>query len=254
MNAWEERLAALPAVALAQVDAVASLQTRVDRKYIVPAQAWADVVGAVPGLRCLEIDGSRVFGYASLYYDTPELSAYRAAARRRPSRYKVRTREYVDSGARAVEVKLRAASGATVKHRMGIGTQDAPDALAAPVRAFLSSFAQVAPDVDALVPQLETRYDRATLVGDGARITIDRDVVGIGTRGAIASFGDVLIVETKTTGRACAVDRSLWARGFRPSRVSKYCTSLAALHPDLPHHPWSRTLRRHVITAAPTAA
>ena len=35
MTAWEERLAGLPSVVLAQLESEAALLTRVDRKYIV---------------------------------------------------------------------------------------------------------------------------------------------------------------------------------------------------------------------------
>ncbi|BDZ62541.1 hypothetical protein GCM10025873_23320 [Demequina sediminis] len=117
MTAWEERLADLPSVALAQLESEAALLTRVDRKYIVAPAVWADVMAAIPAMRALEIDGARDFGYSSIYFDTPELESYAAAAHRRPSRYKVRIREYLDTGGRSIEVKLRSAKGETVKHR-----------------------------------------------------------------------------------------------------------------------------------------
>ena len=58
--------------------------------------------------------------------------------------------------------------------------------------------------------------------------------------------GDALIVETKTAHGACEIDRALWSRGIRQLRLSKYATSMAALHPDLPANRWYRTLSRHV--------
>ncbi len=253
MTAWEERLEALPAVSLAELEAEAALLTRVDRKYIVDRAVWSDVMAQERDLRALEIGGSRTFGYASVYFDTPDLRSYRDAARRRPARYKVRTREYLDTGARAVEVKLRSASGQTVKHRHWLDGDDRYP-LDAAARAFVASFPQVAPEIDALAPVLETRYVRATLVADGARITVDEDVTGLDADGFAVSFGDALIVETKTARRAGAIDRALWARGIRPTRVSKYCAALAALRPDLPSNRWARTLRRHVTTTAATAA
>ncbi|WP_062314866.1 polyphosphate polymerase domain-containing protein [Demequina rhizosphaerae] len=255
MTAWEERLAALPAVSLAELESEAALLTRVDRKYIVSPAVWADVMGAVDGLRALEIDGERAFGYASVYYDTPELESYRDAARRRPSRYKVRTREYLDTGGRAIEVKLRSPKGETVKHREWIAEDVARGGeLDGEAREFVASFPEVGLAVDRLSPVLTTRYQRSTLVADGARVTIDRDVVGIGTDGERIGFGGALIVETKSSLRAGDVDRALWARGVRPTRVSKYCTTLAALRPGLPANRWSRTLRRHLTHAAALAA
>lgn len=53
------------------------------------------------------------------------------------------------------------------------------------------------------------------------------------------------LVETKTAGPPCAVDRALWRLGYRPVTISKYCTGLAALAPELPANKWNRVLRRH---------
>ena len=43
-----------------------------------------------------------------------------------------------------------------------------------------------------------------------------------------------------------STDRLLWRHGHRPVRISKYGTGMAALHADLPAHPWRRVLDRHV--------
>ncbi|WP_062383153.1 polyphosphate polymerase domain-containing protein [Demequina iriomotensis] len=254
MTAWEERLAHLPAITLAELETEHALLTRVDRKYIVSPAVWAEVMGAVDGLRALEIDGARAFGYESVYFDTPELDSYRDAARRRPSRYKVRTREYLDTGGRAIEVKLRSAKGETVKHREWLADDAAvASALEGEARAFVASFPQVGAAVEDLAPVLTTRYRRATLVSHGARVTVDAEVTGISAEGPSIDFGGALIVETKSSMRAGDVDRALWARGIRPTRISKYCTTLAALQPELPSNRWARTLRRHLTTSASAA-
>jgi len=88
-----------------------------------------------------------------------------------------------------------------------------------------------------------------------ARVTIDQNVAAVDAHGGRMDYGDLLVVETKSAGGAGTVDRALWAHGIRPARISKYCTSLAALHPELPSNRWSRTLRRYVpATAANRAA
>ncbi len=109
-------------------------------------------------------------------------------------------------------------------------------------------------NVHTLSEVLTTSYERVTLVTDDARVTVDRHVAAIDVDGRQMNYGDLLIVETKSTGGAGAVDRALWAAGIRPARISKYCTSLAALRPELPSNRWSRSLRRHVPAAAPAAA
>jgi hypothetical protein len=80
-------------IGLAELMELAELQTRVDRKYFVPAQVFCQLIGEVAGqLRVLEIDGLRTFGYESVYFDTPNLSTYRAHLQRRRHRFKARTR------------------------------------------------------------------------------------------------------------------------------------------------------------------
>ena len=83
--------------------------------------------------RVLEIDGRREFTYRTTYFDTPDLRVFRDHQQRRRRRYKARSREYVDSGARMFEVKLKGARGRTVKHRMPYDR----DGLSAPALAFL---------------------------------------------------------------------------------------------------------------------
>ena len=243
---WIDGVNGLPAVSLEDLNSEAALQTRVDRKYVVDAETWAQVLEAhAPQLRVLEVSGSRGAHYRSVYYDTPGFDSYLAAARRRPHRYKVRVREYLDSGLSAVEVKLRSGRGETIKHRHLVdGALRADD-----VVAFASTFPLVRPDAASLEATLETRYTRTTLLHPQGRVTVDQHVTAIGRDGQRVDYGDLLIVETKSSRAAGAMDRALWARGIRPERLSKYATSLAAIHPELPANRWHRSLNRHLGAA-----
>ncbi len=97
-----------------------------------------------------------------------------------------------------------------------------------------------------LAPSLTTQYRRLTMVdlANGARATIDRDLVCTAPDGREVRLDDV-IVETKSAVGSGPVDRWAWQAGVRPVRISKYCTALAVLHGHLPHHPWHRTIARH---------
>jgi len=53
------------------------------------------------------------------------------------------------------------------------------------------------------------------------------------------------VFETKSAGPPSFFDRLLWTHGIRPVRISKFCTGLAALHPELPSNKWRRTLNRY---------
>jgi len=83
----------LATIPLSELVAGAALQTRTDRKYIVGAETVDELISRLSGgLRALAIDDRRVFSYESVYFDTPDLRCYHDAARRRPRRFKVRTR------------------------------------------------------------------------------------------------------------------------------------------------------------------
>lgn len=232
----------------------ASLLTRVDRKYLLPAAALPDLLRRLTGTaRVLEIDGRREFGYHSDYFDTPDLASYLAAAHRRRRRFKVRVRTYLDTGGRYVEVKTRGPRGTTVKDRAqytGDPRHLGADALEH-TGAVLSG-ARIPCDAARLRPALTTRYTRSTLylTATGGRVTVDADLTWTLPGGAGLRVPDRVIVETKATGGACEADRLLWALGHRPCPMSKYGTGLAALRPDLPANRWLPTLRRHFRTGS----
>lgn len=253
-DAWEAHVAQLPPVTLDELDATAAMLTRVDRKYLVEPARWAEVMESLDlPLRVLQIDGRRSFRYESVYFDTADLRMYRDAAHRRPRRTKVRTRRYVDTGGLAIEVKERSASGSTVKTRMFLEEGATGDRLTPEAAAFVDGFPRLTGLGATLRPSLTTTYRRTTLVTPDGRLTVDSGVAARDAESRSVSYDDRLIVETKVERHAGEVDRALWARGIRPARVSKYCTSMAALRPDLPANRWARTLRRHVDGVAALA-
>lgn len=232
----------------------AALQTRVDRKYIVPTEALADVLGDLDDAsRVLQIDDKRAFAYESVYFDSPDLVNYRAAALSRRRRSKIRTRTYVDAHESYLEVKTRGARSTTVKDRLPYDP-DARGALTPDgveyVDGILSEASIPGAQPDAMRSVLTTRYDRTTLFvpGSESRATIDTALEWELEGGSILHLDDIVIVETKSGSRASDVDRLLWAHGHRPVGISKYGTGLAALRPDLPSSKWARVIRRYFDT------
>ena len=235
-------------VGLSDVVATADMLIRKDRKYLVPLEHLpraVDLCGA--GGRVLTIGDRRSFRYRSTYFDTMGLDSYLDAAHRRPRRFKVRTRRYVETRTNVLEVKTRNRRGMTVKHRRPCGAHE-EGALSADGRAFVETCLSDRSVPSPLLPTLTTGYRRSTLVlpGEEARITVDVDLTWENSDGRRLELGPSAVIETKTHGRPCAVDRALWALGHRPIVISKYCTGLAALHPQLPANKWNRTLRRHL--------
>jgi hypothetical protein len=237
------------AVTLDALVAEASLLTRVDRKYVVPHADLERVIAALdPRTRVLEIDSARDFAYESVYFDTPDLLSFRMAAQPRRRRFKLRTRNYLDTGTSYLEIKTRGARGTTVKDRDEYDlrdrerlTDDARDDVA---DAF-ATIGVAAERADELGATLLTRYRRATLLApDGCgRATVDTALEWIEPDGHGFALPGTAIVETKSGAQPSGVDRALWRAGHRPATVSKYATGLAALHPSLPRNRWARLLR-----------
>jgi hypothetical protein len=224
----------------------AGLQTRIDRKYVVPADALPVLLrGVEPGARILEIGDERDFAYESVYFDTPDLTSYLGAAHRRRRRFKVRTRTYLDSELCWVEVKTRGPRGSTVKTRLPYDPDDR-DTLTDEGRRFADDV------LDSSAPfekTLVSSYRRTTLFlpRTQSRTTIDTGLVWTSAlTGASRALEGRVVIETKTGSTPSSTDRLLWRHGHRPVRISKYGTGMAALHADLPHHPWRRVLDRHV--------
>lgn len=247
-------------ISLEELNAAASLLTRVDRKYLVPAHVAQGLVQALaPRARVLEIEGTRSFSYASTYFDTPALESYLAAARKRRRRFKVRTRSYLDSGLTFLEVKTRGARGATVKKRVPYGADDA-DRLTPPGRTFVAQRlgeAGIIPTAAGrLEPVMATTYSRSTLLlpDDDARLTLDtrltwQEALPGGGRGARRTAHGLVVAETKNPATPSPADRWMWAAGYRPATISKYATGMAALHPQLPSNKWHRILGRELAAA-----
>lgn len=237
----------MPPLGLDEVQAAADLQTRTDRKYLVPAADFLAMTRELDGaLAVLEIDGLRRFDYESVYFDTPELEAHHAHAHDRRRRWKVRTRTYLDSGLCTLEIKSEGGRGETIKDRHPWALQDRYT-LDTGARELIDSTLGSPSPAEKLELSLVTRYDRTTVVDLQTRSRMTCDVDLSFDRHGIRRHGprDLVLVESKTVGAAGQVDAVLWRRGHRPLSLSKYCAGLALLDPSLPANRWNRTLRRH---------
>ena len=234
-------------IGLDEVIAIADLQTRRDRKYLLPSESALAILDGI-GARALEIDGLRRFRYESIYFDTAAWDSYLGAARRRPRRFKVRTRTYLDSGECVLEVKVRDHRGNTVKHRHGY-EGCSRDRLTAEGARFVGGVQAVAPHSRHLHPVLTVTYERSTLVLDQGwdRVTIDDGATWSADGEGCVELRGLTLVETKTAGPPSMVDRALWRAGHRPVTISKYCTGMALMHPELPANKWHRVLHRSIL-------
>lgn len=232
------------------MNATASLQTRIDSKYIVPWDVFRDWQQSLPTThRVLDIEGRRVFTYKTHYFDTPSLDLYQDHIQGRRKRFKVRTRQYVETGLSFLEIKLKGGRGQTIKKRiphdpMQLTTmdKDATSFVRATVRDIYGQ-----DFTERLVPTISTHYRRFTLMATAfsERITCDFDLQfwRDGTSHA-ALDGDHVLIEVKTARGRGTSERELWRRGQRPLGGSKYCIGVSLAWEDLKNNALRRQIRR----------
>ncbi|MFF2252454.1 polyphosphate polymerase domain-containing protein [Streptomyces sp. NPDC058142] len=252
-------LAALHPASLAEIDAAAALQHRVDRKYLVPAPSAARLMSELAATHhVLDIGGRRSTAYRSTYFDTPDLAAWRAHMQGRRRRWKVRTRLYSEDGLCRMEVKTKDGRGATVKHAHTIGAHaygrlDNGTEAAAFVDGVLrdNGISVTASD---LAPAGEIRYLRAALadLSGGTRITLD-GLLTCHREGRTAELDPgYVLVETKGTARPALADRLLLGLGSRPVSISKYIVGVSLLVEGLPDNNVRRIARTRFRTGPRT--
>jgi len=257
-------------IGLDELNERASLQTRVDRKYLVATSQLDAVLRDLDeSTRVLEIDGARASLYESVYFDTDQLDSYQAAAHRRRRRFKVRTRAYLDSTECYLEVKTRGGRSVTVKERAPHPLEKRARLTADGLDYVDFAFAGAGIDgVDAsdLHPTLVTRYRRTTFFvpanednpGTESRATMDLALSWAttdaeGSRDTVIRTPTLAIIETKSGSTPSRVDRVLWSHGIRPVNISKYGVGMAAMHPGLPANKWHRVLETQLRPAMAAA-
>lgn len=250
---------ALAPIDLPSLDRAVALRTRVDRKYVVSHDALGVFAERLSeDFRVLEIDGQRTFTYRNLYFDSPQLDSYRAHLQQRRRRFKVRVREYVETGVRMVEVKLKGGRGQTIKRRRDLAGADEPS-LAHIVTEYLAEilYAEYGVALDgSVVPTLEIDYRRSALasMGAGQRVTVDSHLTYVNDHGATAALRPGwVIVETKSPSVAPGpADRILRSLGARPvSPLSKYLLGIALTTSARGSNEFRRTLSRYFKAVTP---
>ena len=244
----------LPSATLSEVTEQVALDARAERKYLVPADRFAQLIARLPRrYAVLEINRQRGFAYESVYFDTSDLLTYRQHLQGRRRRYKVRTRTYLDSADCAFEVKLRWLRDQTLKARLPYAVTDRAR-ITPTAKAFLTSqledaYGQPAPELGATAI---TGYRRTTLVDldCSTRLTCDVDLTCTSGGRTAVGLSQHVLVESKSLGTNSAADTVLRSLGLRPVQMSKYCLAVALLYPGVRSNPWRRTLRRYFAGSA----
>lgn len=218
-------------VDLEETNRLARMLVRTDSKYLVNFDQFQSLTNDIGDLYyVLEIDGINQFSYSSCYYDD-HFGCYFEHHQARRQRVKVRTREYVDSGLKFFEIKLKGRRGVTSKHRVNCEKIVMPEIRGDHLEMLNSLYVGQyrKPMGFALKPALVVAYKRCTLVSrqGGERVTVDYGL----TFDSLCTDSDpvqldnnFIIIETKSKDGRGSTDLSLKRMGIRKARkCSKYC-------------------------------
>lgn len=222
-------------ICLDDLDRHASLQRRIDHKYLIDGDLFERLAAELArDHRVLEIDSERMFEYESTYFDTPDLTCFHDHLEDREPRYKVRTRLYATTGSCSFEVKVKRDEGETAKHGIDYPAERRHE-VDDRARQLLDETLEkegIGQAPEALPATLITRFERMTLAAADtpARLTVDsRIVLSRPEGGAVALRHGHLLLETKTPEGDGPADRLLRDAGATPISVSKYRLGIGML-------------------------
>lgn len=219
-------------ISLAEMDSVALLK-RVDTKYLLHVdQLFQALKSLQDHYRVLSVHGHRTSSYHNIYFDTPEFMLYFQHHNERSNRYKVRSRQYVDSDTAYLEVKHKNNRGVTIKRR--IKTPDMVHSFSREDKDFL---AQSYPyELSQLRPVLTNDFMRITLVSKHniERLTLDINLQ-IAKKWYQIGMPLLAVAEVKQEHFSLESDfiQQMREMNIMPVRFSKYCLGITQFYPQL---------------------
>jgi len=222
-------------ISLQEMDAV-TLMNRLDFKYAFNIRRLPSILSVLSeNYKVLEIDGIRGSHYKSTYFDTDDLSMYYDHHNGKPVRYKIRRREYVDSGLNFMEIKQKSSQGKT--HKVRIMKHKGELNFTEKTASFIES--QCPFESTELSPQLENYFIRYTLVHktELERLTIDLNLT-FSSESKECTLPYLVIAEVKREGDPLKSTFMNLMRNMsiRQSGMSKYCVGTVLLNSQIKYN------------------
>jgi len=243
MTDWEKYLHDFERMGLADLDAL-NFSDRMDTKSIYPSGMIPQLIAhLIPLYKILEVNGSRIFHYESLYLDTPDFKFYNDHQRNKARRHKIRFRRYLDQGSSFFEIKTKNGKGRSSKTR--IPTNGEYSVLSPSLKEAVRARAET--DPDNLAPSLQVKVNRITLLNkdDSEKVTLDFNVQ-FSLDGRNKALNDLVIAEVKqikfkSDSDFFKIQRQL---GISPLSISKYCVGVASLNESVKRNRFKASLMK----------
>ena len=216
------------------------LLDRMDTKYIFHIRQLPSILQDLKqDFRCLDITGIRNNQYQTIYFDTNGLAMYLHHHNKRSNRYKVRLRQYGDSGINFLETKFKNNKGRTIKTR--IKRDEFLTGFDEKANAFIEKTPYPS---DSLKPVLQVNYSRMTFAGktDPVRLTIDTGLHYI-FNGQEKGYPSLVIAEIKQNKSAHSGFHYMMRRHhIQALSISKYCLGIMSLYEGVKKNNFKRKL------------
>ena len=219
------KLSGFASISLEEMNGV-SLLKRVDTKFLTTKSELSKLLPLLySDYQILEIDGSRLMNYSTLYFDTKDLRCYMEHHNGKAKRHKIRIRRYIESDICFLEVKEKQYSGMTNKVRCSI--DDFESDLSPKSKKFIEKATQK--DWE-LKPTLHNNFKRFTLVNTqrSERVTIDT-AIEYKTNFSTKQLENVVVIEVKQEKQntRTPIYNTLKSNRIRTVSFSKYCMGIA---------------------------
>lgn len=226
MNDLSEILSSIEGISLSEMDGV-KLLDRVDRKFMFNIRLFPEILEALKNdYKILDVNGVRMNGYETLYFDTPEFKMYLDHHNGRLNRFKVRIRRYTESDLCFFEIKQKKNTGRTLKYRIVRANFD--DRV---TDEELKMFHRLVPEMETLIPVMQVNYRRITLVNRKSteRLTFDLGLT-FSRKDRKTFYSAIVIAEVKQNRMSDSpFVRVIHAMHIHKVSLSKYCLGIISL-------------------------
>ena len=219
------------------------MMKRMDTKYWFEKNQLQSILDAISShYYLLQIDGENKMSYLTTYFDTIDNELYGAHHNGKLNRYKIRKREYLNSGIGFLEIKFKNNKGKTNKKR--IPTNIKETGFSKEEINFIESITPY--NGEQLNTALTNEFTRLTLVNKNfkERCTIDLDL-SYRYNNKKVELNNLVIVEIKSDGKP---ELSPLVLALRENRIkaagfSKYCVGRTITDSEIKRNSFKEKIR-----------
>mgnify|MGYP003339124289 CR=1 FL=1 len=218
------------------------LMDRVDKKFMLTLGQLPQLLNEIRNdYFVLQVDGKRTTDYRTIYFDTDKYTCYLNHHNGKLNRYKIRSRQYVESNLNFFEIKFKTNKDRTKKNRISFEQQ--VRSIDGRANEFMQS--HTALNVSEFHPRMFIDFTRITFVSKemNERLTIDLQLSFRNESGEV-QYDNLVIVEAKMShGKAnSSIVAAMKKFRVQEKSISKYCLGVAKLVPGIKTNRFKPTL------------